>query len=175
MSDEELEDVYTKGNTIFFFCDVTTKSSRDLCRELHRLSLKHDTIRVNIRSDGGCMYGGYAAMDCIRSLVESGTKVETMVLGYCASAAVDIFLAGSHRMMGRNSYVLIHQLSVDIGGTYNTLKVEMKNNRKFMRHARRICQEYTRIPPDVLEKLLKEDRNLSARKCLRYGIADELV
>ena len=174
-TEPELEDVYSKGNTIFFFCVVTTKSSRDLCRELHRLSLKHDVIRVNIRSDGGCMYAGFAAMDFIRNLVESGTRVETVILGYCASAAMDIFLAGSRRIMGKNSYALIHQLSVDIGGTYSTLKVEMKNNKKFMKHARRICQEYTRIPPDVLEKLLTEDRNLSARKCLQYGVADELV
>ncbi len=50
---DELEDVYSKDDTIFFFCDVTTQSVRDLCRELHRLSRKHDTIRLNIRSDGG--------------------------------------------------------------------------------------------------------------------------
>ena len=50
---EELEDVYSKDDTIFFFCDVTTQSVRDLCRELHRLSRKHETIKVHIRSDGG--------------------------------------------------------------------------------------------------------------------------
>jgi len=172
MSDPE---VFSKGNTIFFFCDVTTESVRDLCRELHRLSTKYDCIRVNIRSDGGCMYAGYAGMDYIRSLVESGTQVETMIFGFCASAAVDIFLAGSKRLMGENSYAMIHQISVDIGGTYSTLKVEMKNNKKFMKHTRRICQEYTNIPEDVLEKLLTEDINLSARKCFRYGVAHELV
>ena len=122
------------------------------------------------------MHGGYTAMDYIRSLVASGTKVETVVLGYCASAAVDILLAGSRRMMGKNAYVLIHQLSVEIGGTYSTLKAEMKNNKKFMKHSRKVCQEYTRIPPDVLNKLLnEEDRNLSARECLRYGVVDELI
>jgi len=191
---DELEDVYSKDDTIFFFCDVTTQSVRDLCRELHRLSRKHETIKVHIRSDGGCMYAGFAAMDFIRGLIASGTIVETVVCGYCASAAVDIFLSGSRRLMGRNSYVLIHQLSVDIGGTYSTLKVEMKNNKKFMKHTRRICRRcevfvfnenksvlkapprrYTNIPSDVLEKLLKEDIILSARKCRRYGIADELV
>jgi hypothetical protein len=92
------------------------------------------------------MYAGLAGMDFIRSLVQSGTDVTTVALGYCASAAVrsvtvcsrehadtrftftqvDIFLAGSRRLMGKNSYILIHQLSVDIGGTYSTLKVEVR-------------------------------------------------
>ena len=77
--------------------------------------------------------------------------------------------------MGKNSYVLIHQLSVDIGGTYSTLKVEMKNNKTFMKHTRKICQELTNIPEDILERLLTQDINLTARKCLDYGIAHELV
>ncbi len=77
--------------------------------------------------------------------------------------------------MGQNSYILIHQLSVDIGGTYSTLKVEMKNNRKFMNHARRVCQEYTNLPAHVIEKLLTQDVNLDAKKCLKYGIVDEIV
>jgi ATP-dependent protease ClpP protease subunit len=53
--------------------------------------------------------------------------------------------------------------------------VEMKNNRKFMKHVRRICQEYTKLPADVIEKLLQEDVNLSASKCLRYGIVEEVI
>ena len=51
----------------------------------------------------------------------------------------------------------------------------MKNNKKFMKHTRKICQEYTNIPPDILETLLTQDINLTARKCLQYGIAHELV
>jgi ATP-dependent protease ClpP protease subunit len=114
-------------------------------------------------------------MDFIRGLIADGIEVETVAYGFCASAAVDILLAGSKRMMGRNSYLLIHQLSVDIGGTYNTLRVEMKNNKKFMKHDRSVCREYTEIPPDVVEQLLTEDINLSARKCLKYKIVDELI
>jgi hypothetical protein len=51
----------------------------------------------------------------------------------------------------------------------------MKNNKKFMKHTRKICQEYTNIPPDILEQLLTQDVNLSARKCLKYKIVDEVV
>ncbi len=86
-----------------------------------------------------CMYAGFAAMDFIRGLVNTGTQVETIVSGYCASAAVDIFLAGSRRLMGRNSYVLIHQLSVDIGGTYSTLKVGTDNKKFFLRTRELTC------------------------------------
>ena len=114
-------------------------------------------------------------MDFIRSIVLTGKSVTTVALGFCASAAVDIFLAGSRRLMGRNSYILIHQLSLDIGGTYTTLRVEMKNSKKFMKHARHTCHEYTRLPEHVIDKLLTQDVNLTAKRCLKYGIVDELI
>ena len=175
MAEKDIEDVYAEDNMVFFFCDVTMKSARDLCIKLAELSKKHTTIRICIRSDGGNLFEGYAAMDFIRDLVANGTIIETVVYGYCASAAVDIFLAGSKRMMGRNSYILIHQLSVDIGGTFNTLKADMRNNEKIMKHDRKVYNKYTSIPPRVLDRLLTEDINLSAKKCLRYGIVHELI
>jgi ATP-dependent protease ClpP protease subunit len=88
MASDEVEEVFSKRDTIFFFCDVTTKSVRDLCQHIQKASLKYDEITVNIRSDGGCMYAGLAGMDFIRSMVQSGTDVTTVALGYCASAAV---------------------------------------------------------------------------------------
>jgi len=111
MSKKDDDEVQAEGSTIFFFCDVTTETVRSLCRHLKKLSKKYDTIRICIRSDGGCLYGGYAAMDYIRGLQDQGITIETEACGYCASAAVDILLVGSRRFMGRHAYILIHQLS----------------------------------------------------------------
>jgi hypothetical protein len=57
MSSEEDEEVFSKGDTVFFFCDVSTKSVRELCRHMQKLSNKYEEIRVNMRSDGGCVSG----------------------------------------------------------------------------------------------------------------------
>ena len=173
--EEETPDVYTEGDTIFFFCDVKTKSVCELCVQLKKLTKTHKKIKICIMSSGGDLYEGYAGMDYIRTLVKEGIYIETIAYGFCASAAVDIFMAGSKRMMGRSSFILIHQMAVDIGGTYANLKADMKNNKQFMKRDRAICVEYTQIPSEVLDKLFTEDINLSAKKCLKYGIVHEII
>ena len=124
MSNEESL-VFTEGNTVFFFCDVDEDSVRDLCVALQKLSLKYETIRIAIQSNGGDLYPGLAAMDFIRTLHRN---VETIVYGFCASAATFILLGGTKRIMGKNAWMLIHQMSSEHGGTYQDLKADMKTN-----------------------------------------------
>jgi len=170
--DEVQEDVYSEGDTVFFFCDVTNNSVRDLCRELKKMSMKHETIKIAINSGGGDLYGGLAAMDFIRSL---NRRVETIVYGFCASAATFILMAGTVRKMGKNSWVLIHQMSTGFEGTYQDLRADMKTNKKLMKQFREIYTEYTSIPTEKLEELMKRDITYSASRCLKYRVVDELI
>ena len=173
--EEVVEEVYAEGNTVFFFCDVSEYSIREMCRLLKRVSLTHDNIKLCINSPGGSMYDGFAGMDYIRFLVSQGTKIETVALGFCASAATFLLMAGSKRSMGKNSYVMIHQMSDSIGGTYCDLKNEMRNNKKYMKHFRRMYLESTKISEEYLEKLLTKDISITASKCLRFGVVHELI
>jgi ATP-dependent protease ClpP protease subunit len=79
-------------------------------------------------------------------------------------------------MMGENSFVLIHQLSVEgCGGCYSELMADMKINKKLMKHFRKVYKKYANIPEDVLDKLLSKDIILSADKCLEYDIVNEII
>ena len=171
---EDLE-VYAEGNTVFFFCDVSNETVRSLCRILKKVSMSNDVIKLCIRSDGGDVYAGFAAMDYIRTLTSKGITIETIAYGFCASAATFLLLAGSKRIMGENSYVLIHQMSTEIWGTYGDLRNEMRENKKLMKHFRRVYSSKTEIPEELLDKLMTRDVLLSANKCLRYHIVDELI
>lgn len=178
MSDDECDDecqVYAEGNTVFFFCDVSEHSIKRLCILLKRVSKMHESIKLCINSTGGCMYSGFAGMDYIRTLVENGIEIETIAYGLCASAATFLLLGGSKRSMGKNAYILIHQLSDSIGGTFGELQCSMKNNKKYMKHFRRMYNEYTEIPEEYLEKLLTKDIVLSANKCIKYKIVENLI
>jgi ATP-dependent protease ClpP protease subunit len=180
MNDERAEDepkslVRAEGNTIFFFCDVTHDTVRDLCTLLKKVSLVLDAIKIAIRSDGGDVYAGLAAMDYIRTLTARGITIDTVAYGICASAATFILLAGSRRLMGKNSYVLIHQLSADMWGKYEELKDEMRTNKKIMKHLARLYTEETSVPPEKLEKLMTRDVTLSSSYCLKYGVVHEII
>jgi len=179
MCDEEEEEceqrVYAEGNTIFFFCDVDEYTVKKMCILLKKVSKTHDNIKLCINSGGGGLYSGFAGMDYIRSLVLQGTHIETIAYGICASAATFLLMGGSKRSMGKNAYILIHQMSDTIGGTFGELQSSMKNNKKHMKHFKRLYLENTGVPEDYLEKLLTKDIVLSANKCLRYNIVHELI
>ena len=178
MSDDECDDecqVYAEGNTVFFFCDVCDYTVKRLCLLLKRVSKTHDNIKLAINSPGGGIYAGFAGMDYIRTLVLQGTHVETVAYGLCASAATFLLLGGSKRSMGKNAYVLIHQISDSINGTFGELQCSMKNNKKYMKHAKSLYLENTQIPEEYLDKLLTKDVVLSANKCIKYGIVHELI
>ena len=174
--DKEPDDVFIEGANIFFFCEVTTTTVRDLCQSLVRVSQKHAFIKLHIRSSGGCMYAGLAAHDFIRNMTRQGIQIETIALGYCASASVDILLAGSKRCMGRNAYLLIHQARITISDvTHKMMEQELKHASQYMKQTRRILRKYTEIPEEVLDVLMSIDKHLSAKKCLKYGIVHELL
>jgi ATP-dependent Clp endopeptidase proteolytic subunit ClpP len=172
--DDECQ-VYAEGNTVFFFCDVSDYTVKRLCILLKRVSLTHDNIKLCINSPGGNIYAGFAGLDYIRSLVTQNVKVETVAYGMCASAATFLLLGGSKKSMGKNAYVLIHQMSDTIEGTFGELQCSMRNNKKHMRHFRTLYLENTDIPEEYLEKLLTKDVLLSANKCVKYGIVDEII
>lgn len=172
---EEEQQVYAEGNTVFFFCDVDEYSIKRMCILLKRVSKTHDNIKLCINSGGGGLYSGFAGMDYIRSLVLQGINIETIAYGICASAATFLLMGGSKRSMGKNAYILIHQMSDTIGGTFGELQSSMKNNKKHMKHFRRLYLENTDLPDEYLEKLLTKDIVLSSAKCLKYGIVNELI
>ena len=169
--------VTNEGDTIFFFCDVDDESIRELCSLLKKLSKTHDTIKIAIRSGGGDLYAGFAGMDYIRTLTKKGLNIETVAYGFCASAATFLLLAGNKRLMGENSFILIHQLSVEgsNGGCYSELMADMKINKKLMKQFRKIYTKYAKIPEDTLQKLLSKNVILSAETCLTYSIVDEII
>jgi len=183
----EFEFVKVQGSDIYFHCDVSEDSVlelnlkvKKLAQELrHRhldLGLEHakPEIRVFIKSEGGDLHSGLSAMDCLASLSRS-VKVRTIADGVCASAATFILLGGRTRYMTPNSYVLIHQLSMDgQWGKFEDFKDQMGNLEKFMKRFRKIYLKETQVPENKLEKLLRRDLYMDSKRCLKWGVVDEI-
>jgi ATP-dependent protease ClpP protease subunit len=85
-----------------------------------------------------------------------------------------MLLGGSRRLMGKNAYVLIHQISTELWGNFQELKHELKSTDKFMRMLKKMYLEKTSIPEKMLKKLMKKDIYLSPKDCLKYGIVHAL-
>ena len=176
--EEVSECTKTIGNEILFYGDITPENTLEFVEafkklEIHLLKQKADLIgyepqiHVHIMSGGGDVYSGFALMNILE---KSRVKVITIAQGSCCSAATFMFLGGSERRMGKNAYLLIHQISTEIWGEYKDLKNEMKNCEKLMKNLKRMYMEKTDIPEKKFKKLMKKDLYLSASKCLKYNI-----
>ena len=175
--------VAVSGNNLFFYTGVTKPNVLQFNKHLLDLDARHiaestrlgvnpPPIRVRINSGGGSITAGLAAMDCISETV---SRVETRVEGFCASAATFMSVVGGRRIITGNSFMLIHQLSSNFWGKYEEFEDEKKNLDLMMESIRSIYAARTSIPKRELDGLLKRDLLLDARKCLRWGLVDEIA
>jgi ATP-dependent protease ClpP protease subunit len=148
---------------------------RDLCHVLKKVSRENLLVRIYIKSDGGDLFSGFAAFDFMQHMKSQGVQIETIALGLVASAAVDILLGGTRRLMGKNAFVLIHQISSEISGNFEQMEQAMKHHKLYMKRTRKLLEETTNLDHRIETYLTGLDKKLSARKCLKYGIIDEII
>lgn len=172
-------------NSVNFYADIAGITCAELNRILRELDVRMQhakitmndpqfdpTIHLRINSYGGEIFAGLSTVDVIRSL---RTKVYTYVEGAAASAATLISIAGKKRFIGKNSFMLLHQLSSVCAGTFERLEDEHENNKRIMNSMKSLYKEYTKIPMKELDQILKRDIWFDANTCLKYGIVDAII
>lgn len=171
-------------NTIFFYADITEQSALDLNTILYELDIKLKNtcnflgpdftphIKLRINSYGGSVFAGMAILDTIRNL---NSEVHTYIDGAAASAATIISVAGKKRFIGKNSMMLIHQLSSGSYGKFSEMEDEMENNRRIMKMIKDVYKQYTKVPMKQIEEILKHDLWFDAAKCLEFGLIDQIL
>lgn len=171
-------------NTIFFYADVTEQSALDLNTALYEVDAKLKNtfnflgpdftphIKLRINSYGGSLFAGLAILDTIRGLK---SHVHTYVDGAAASAATIISVAGTKRFIGKNSLMLIHQLSTGNYGKYSELEDDMENNKRLMKAIKDIYKQYTKVPMKQVDEILKHDLWFDSAKCLELGLVDAIL
>ena len=178
------------GTKIFFYSSIEQDKILDLNKNLHELSGKIimrnmestlgtktfvDTpILLHIKSYGGSVFAGLAAMDTIQD-IQKRVPIYTIVEGCSASAGTFLSVVGTKRYMRRNAWMLIHQLSSGLWGKYAEIKDEVDNLDRLMDTIKRIYKEHTKVPMKELDGILKRDIWWDAQTCLKYGLIDEII
>lgn len=171
------------GNEIYFCADIHEESVSELNQTLKKtqmdlivksaaMGIEPPGIVLYIHSNGGCVFSGLSAMDHIRSMK---IPVTTVVDGVCCSAATFVLLGGHTRIMKRNSFVLIHQISNNMWGKFEELKDEMQTVTNLMEHVKRIYRSETSLTEKKLKTLMKRDVYLDSSQCIKYGIVSGLL
>ncbi len=184
-SQKTIEEKYISvhENKIYYYAGVNRDSASELNKKLGELESKSLTLSSNldieppalkvfINSGGGSVVSGISSMDTI---LRTKVPVHTYVDGFCASAATFLSVVGSKRFMSRNSYMLIHQLSSSLWGKYSEIEDEKKNLDLMMETIKNVYKEFTKVPMDKLDEILKHDLLWDANQCLKYGLIDEII
>lgn len=175
--------VETVDNHIYFYSYVgksevlqLNKKVRELNNELLRSAGLQDrppaSIFLHVNSYGGSLFDGLAAMDTV---LACKVPVVTIIDGCCASAATFISVVGNKRLIPKHSFMLIHQLSAVFWGKFKEFQDEQTNLDNLMATIKKIYGEYTKVPEDKLDEILEHDLWFDAKKCLEYGLVDEIV
>ena len=182
--EEDNNNVEKIHNKIYFYAEVSrgknlklnlaiNELSCDLLAAAQRLNLPDPgSIYLHINSYGGSVFAGFSSVDYI---LNSPVPVTTVVDGCAASAATIMSVVGKHRQMHNHAYMLIHQLSSGLWGKYQDLQDKMDNCDRFMEMIIEVYEQHTKIPKKELNKVLKHDLWWDAKKCLEYGLVDEII
>jgi len=179
---ELAEDSY---HHVYQFLGRVSESSVATCvRELsfwNRDAPKCD-IEIILNSPGGEVIAGMALFDYLMFLRGKGHKITTVAIGYAASMAGILLQAGDTRVMGREAYVLIHEVSFGAGGKIGEVEDEVAFVRKIQDRVLNIfskrsleAQPKTGLTVrQFANRWRRKDWWLDSDESLRLGVVDEV-
>jgi len=139
-------------------------------------------IEIVLNSPGGEVIAGMALFDYLQFLRGKGHKITTVAIGYAASMAGIILQAGDVRVMGREAYVLIHEVSFGAGGKMGEVEDEVAFVRKVQDRVLNIFSSRSLAAQPKTGLTVKQFANRWRRKdwwldsdeSLRLGVVDEV-
>lgn len=182
----EMEMMIQQDDRILYLSkDVDNDSTAEICKKildinnLDRIGMDKfrnyamKPIQLHIQSFGGSIYDMWNLIDVIES---SNTPIITYCNGYCMSAAALIFLAGHYRCMYKHSVMMFHQLYNWSAGKINDVVLEQRQTEKLHSEMIKYIKKRTKLKKKFFKKFdkNKEDIYIKAKKCVKYGICDEI-
>ena len=132
-------------------------------------------LTLVINSPGGSVHAAFALIDTMKG---SAIPIKTVGLGLIASCGVLTFMAGQkgRRILTPNTSILSHQYSWGSSGKEHELFARV---REFELSTERMLDHYkkcTGLKEKVIREILlpPEDKWLSAKEAVKYGIADTI-
>jgi ATP-dependent protease ClpP protease subunit len=133
-------------------------------------------ITLIINSEGGEYYSTLGLFDTLGALSAQGHHITTVIRGQCASAAVLLFQAGDTRIMGPESWMMVHEIREQM--EHSTAAQIADEAAVLDRQCVRmfdILTDRAAIDSDELMALShRKDLWLDADEAYEYGLTDEI-
>ncbi len=130
---------------------------------------------IEITSPGGSVFDGLALFDYVKGLKAQGYVFHTYGTGLIASMATVLTQMGDKRILGKNSWFMIHELSDFIMGNLSEIEDGAKVARKINRNLTELLAERSTLTASQIEARSKrKDWYLTADEAVKLGFADEV-
>lgn len=134
-------------------------------------------VSIDLMSDGGCLYSALAYCATIRCLKDSGVSVIIKAKGMVASSAVLILSYGSERIMMKESWVMLHESTLEglEGDDLTKITQETKHLETLEKQYAELLASNSKTSYDTWRQLNKGVTYLSASQCLELGLVDRIL
>lgn len=130
-------------------------------------------IRIYINSKGGEIYSTLGLYDVMQKYIEEGYIIQTRVMGFAASAASFLLMAGSpgYRSASKHSKIMIHQPSHGTFGTVTDTEIDLKEAVSLKEE---MSELYKKHCGQDLSNLMERDKYLKPEEALKLGLIDKI-
>jgi ATP-dependent Clp endopeptidase proteolytic subunit ClpP len=142
--------------------------------EWSRLNSKCD-IEIVFSSPGGNIIDGFELFDFIQELRAKGHHITTGSLGYAASMAGILLMAGDTRWIGHQSWMMIHRAAFGAYGKTFEIEDEVKFVRRIESRIVNIFALRSKLTKQKIKRNWdRKDWWISADECLELSLVDEI-
>ena len=132
-------------------------------------------IEISFNSPGGEIISGMAMFDFIQELRGKGHFVTTSTRGMAASMAGILLQAGEHRVMARQSWLLIHEASFGASGSMGSVEDTVDWVKRIQKRIVQIFAERSNVTATFINKNWKrKDWWISSEEALKWGFVDAI-
>jgi ATP-dependent Clp endopeptidase proteolytic subunit ClpP len=130
-------------------------------------------VTLIFNSPGGDVISGMALFDYLTEFRSRGHKLTTVAMGYAASMAGILLQAGEVRAVGRESYLLIHEVSFGASGKIGEIEDEVKFVKMIQNRVLDIFAARAKVSRNyIATQWRRKDWWLDSDTALRLGIVD---
>ena len=167
------------ANAVFVFCQpVNEKSVADFTINLINFSRDNpkQPLRVNINSVGGNFGDALALYEEFGRLRANGHHLTLACYGRCASCTSWWLQAADHRVIGANSWLLIHQIISSVSGNIRAFKRELARMEELMEQSIGFLCSRSNLTQEKIRQMCDggEDWWIGAQEALMLGLVDAI-
>lgn len=176
-----MQNATPKTPTVFIFSiNIDAQSVRDFAITLNEWSQKNKgvPIRVDINSTGGIILEGLFLYEEFCRLRRNGHHLTLASYGRAASSAGWLLQAADWRVIGSESWLLIHEVSSKAEGTLTEMKSEVARCEEIQAQTFGILTASSggKLTAEIIAKNVAEKVHwwLTPEESLSHGLVDEI-